>query len=51
MRMSDSEFDRVWYGHCPDEAAPKPVASGPELVKDGWRYLRVRPKGCSVLSE
>ena len=29
VRMSDSEFDRVWYGHCPDEAAPKPVALGP----------------------
>jgi hypothetical protein len=26
VRMADSEFDRVWYGHCPDEA-PKPVAS------------------------
>jgi hypothetical protein len=25
VRMSDSEFDRVWYGHCPDEAAPKPA--------------------------
>jgi hypothetical protein len=34
VRMADSEFDRVWYGHCPDEA-PKPVASGPELVQDG----------------
>jgi hypothetical protein len=22
VRMADSEFDRVWYGHCPDEAAP-----------------------------
>ena len=33
-RMADSEFDRVWYGHCPDEAS-KPVASGPELVQDG----------------
>ena len=21
MRMSDSEFDRVWYGHCQGEAA------------------------------
>ena len=20
VRMADSEFDRVWYGHCPDEA-------------------------------
>jgi hypothetical protein len=26
VRMADSEFDRVWYGHCPDEA-PKPVAT------------------------
>jgi hypothetical protein len=34
VRMADSEFDRVWYGHCSD-AAPKPVASGPELVQDG----------------
>ena len=34
VRMADSEFDRVWYGHCPDEA-PKQVASGPELVPDG----------------
>jgi len=34
VRMADSEFDRLWYGHCPDEA-PKPIASGPELVQDG----------------
>ena len=34
VRMADSEFDRVWYGHCSNEA-PKPVASGPELVQDG----------------
>jgi hypothetical protein len=34
VRMADSEFDRVWYGHCLDEA-PNPVASGPELVQDG----------------
>ena len=34
VRMADSEFDRVWYGHCPDEA-PKPSASGPELVRSG----------------
>src|SRR3954452_12467649 len=34
VRMADSEFDRVWYGYCSD-AAPKPVASGPELVQDG----------------
>jgi hypothetical protein len=50
VRMADSEFDRVWYGHCLDEA-PNPVASGPELVQDGGATLRVRPKGCSVLSE
>jgi hypothetical protein len=29
VRMADSEFNRVWYGHS-DEAAPKPVALGPE---------------------
>ena len=34
VRMADSEFDRVWYGHCPDEA-PKPVASGPERTRRG----------------
>ena len=34
VRMADSEFDRVWYGHCPDEAAPKPVALGPEPLRD-----------------
>jgi hypothetical protein len=34
VRITDSEFDRVWYGHCPDEAAPKPVALGPEPLKD-----------------
>jgi hypothetical protein len=33
VRMADSEFDRVWYGHCSE--ASKPVASGPELVRDG----------------
>jgi hypothetical protein len=33
VRMADSEFDRVWYGHCSE--ASKPVASGPELVQDG----------------
>ncbi len=35
VRMAESDFDRVWYGHCPDEPAPKPVALGPELVPDG----------------
>ena len=34
VRMADSDFDRVWYGRCPDEAH-NPVASGPELVQDG----------------
>ena len=34
VRMADSDFDRVWYGHCPDEAAPKPVALGPEPLRD-----------------
>jgi ethanolamine utilization protein EutA (predicted chaperonin) len=34
VRITDSEFDRVWYGHCPDEAAPKPVALGPEPLRD-----------------
>ena len=48
VRMSDSEFDRVWYGHCPDEAAPKPVALGPELVQDGGESS---PQRSSVLSE
>ena len=50
IRTTGREFDRVWYGHCLDEA-PNPVASGPELVQDGGATLRVRPKGCSVLSE
>jgi hypothetical protein len=34
VRITDSEFDRVWYGQCPDEAAPKPVALGPEPLRD-----------------
>ncbi|MGA7529364.1 MAG: hypothetical protein WBW11_19340 [Pseudolabrys sp.] len=34
VRTVDREFDRVWYGHCPDEAAPKPVALGPVPLKD-----------------
>ena len=42
-RMADSEFDRLWYGQCPDDA-PKQVASGPELVPDGGEE-------CSVLSK
>ena len=51
VRMADSEFDRVWYGHCPDEAAPKPVALGPEPLKDDGACLRVHPQECSVLSK
>ena len=35
LTTADREFDRVWYGHCPDEAAPKPVASVPGLRNDG----------------
>jgi hypothetical protein len=34
VRMADSEFDRAWYGHCPVEAGLKPVALGPEPLKD-----------------
>ena len=34
VRMAESDFDRVWYGHCPNEAAPKPVALGPEPLRD-----------------
>ena len=48
VRTVDREFDRVWYGHCPDEAAPKPVALGPELVQDGGESS---PQRSSVLSE
>jgi hypothetical protein len=39
-RTGDNEFDRVWYGQCQGEPAPKHVASGPE-----------RSQECSVLSE
>ena len=34
VRTIDREFDRVWYGHCPDEVAPKPVASVPGLRQE-----------------
>ena len=34
VRMADSDFDRVWYGHCPVKAGLKPVALGPEPLKD-----------------
>ena len=30
VRMAESDFDRVWYGHCPVKAGLKPVALGPE---------------------
>jgi hypothetical protein len=43
VRMADSEFDRVWYGHCPDEA-PKPVASRPELVRDDAATREFAPR-------
>ena len=33
VRTADREFDRVWNGQCPDEVAPKPVASVPGLRK------------------
>ena len=29
-RTGDNAFDRVWYGQCQGEPAPKQVASGPE---------------------
>jgi hypothetical protein len=34
FRTTGREFDRVWYGECPDEAL-RPIASGSELVRDG----------------
>jgi hypothetical protein len=34
VRTGDREFNRVWNGQCPDEAAPSPVALAPEL-RDG----------------
>ena len=34
VRMAESDFDRVWYGHCPVKAGLKPVALGPEPLKD-----------------
>ena len=30
VTTADREFDRIWYGQCADEMAPKPVASAPE---------------------
>ena len=35
LTAADREFDRIWYGQCADEIAPKPVASAPELLRDG----------------
>jgi len=26
LTTADREFDRIWYGQCSNEAAPKPVA-------------------------
>ena len=51
MRTTGREFDRVWYGHCPDEAHLSQSLRDLSYYRDGWRYLRVRPKECSVLSE
>ena len=34
IRTTGREFDRVWYGHCLEEA-PNPAAPGSELVQDG----------------
>lgn len=28
LTTADREFDRIWYGQCADEVAPKSVASG-----------------------
>jgi hypothetical protein len=50
VRMADSDFDHVWYGHCRVEAGLKPVALGPEPLKDE-RCVRVSPQKCSVLSK
>ena len=47
VRMADSEFNRVWNGQCSDQAAPKPVVSGPDLRTRRWRS----PQRGSVLSE
>jgi hypothetical protein len=49
VRMADSDFDRLWYGHRPDEAH-KAVASGPELDKT-VALLESSPQRSSVLSE
>ena len=35
LTTADREFDRIWYGQCADEVAPKPVASAPELLRNG----------------
>ena len=34
LTTADREFDRIWYGQCADEVAPKPVALGPEPLRD-----------------
>jgi hypothetical protein len=49
VRMTESEFDRVWYGHCPEETH-KAVVSGPELDKT-VALLESSPQRSSVLSE
>jgi hypothetical protein len=35
LTTADREFDRIWYGQCADEVAPKPVASAHELLRNG----------------
>ena len=35
LTTADREFDRIWYGQCADEVAPKSVALAPELLRDG----------------
>jgi hypothetical protein len=49
VRMADSEFDRVWYGHRADETH-KAVASRPELDTT-VALLESSPQRSSVLSE
>jgi hypothetical protein len=32
VRMADSEFDRVWYGHCPVKAGLNPHSPDDALI-------------------
>ena len=49
VRMADSEFNRVWNGQVPDEAASKPVVSAPDL--EMAELLESFPKDGSARSE